>query len=325
MVMTILATGGCDWTTPKASVAQEQLSARAKLERDRRLKRACGSTETYDRLKAIVFDDVARQRGGGTANLDLLASGSTVRMVAPVAKSRDEALNITMCGGHMVMELSPGTENVFGAARLEADVEYAAQEAADGSGLVYRLQGADSIVQRIATSPLERLGNRADAQFAQNGAVGPARQVLPEPTVQPTPVAEERRAPERTAVVPSRPAAVPPLRPVPTPEPRPAPVREIRPPAPPVQTAARPSFNCRYARSRSEKLVCGDADLARRDRIMSSTFYAALARGDGQTKAALRASRDRFLRFRDRCPDADCIAQSYGDRIAEIRDIERGE
>jgi len=68
-------------------------------------------------------------------------------------------------------------------------------------------------------------------------------------------------------------------------------------------------------------MVCADPALAAKDRRMSSAFYASLAGGDGETRAALRTSRDRFLRFRNRCTTTTCVAQSYDDRMDEIRDI----
>jgi uncharacterized protein len=68
-------------------------------------------------------------------------------------------------------------------------------------------------------------------------------------------------------------------------------------------------------------MICTDPELAAQDRRMSSLFYATLARGDGDVRAALRSSRDRFLRSRDRCGSAACVAQAYDDRVAEIRDI----
>jgi uncharacterized protein len=39
---------------------------------------------------------------------------------------------------------------------------------------------------------------------------------------------------------------------------------------------------------------------------------------------ALRASRDRWLAFRNRCPSASCVAQAYRDRLDEIADIAGG-
>ncbi|MDB5697015.1 MAG: hypothetical protein JWN21_2558, partial [Sphingomonas bacterium] len=124
----------------------------------------------------------------------------------------------------------------------------------------------------------------------------------------------------------------PPARPAPPPRvappPRPARVEaseaETRvarsEPARPV-TVARPSFNCRVARGRVEQMICSDAGLAAQDRRMSSGYYAGMARGDAETRAALRGSRDRWLAFRNRCGSAACVSQAYTDRTAEIADI----
>ena len=308
---------GCDWMQPKPPPVDPR-SARVRIEHEWRLQRACASAQTYDRLKAIAFDEVSRARGAGAPNLDVLAASSTLRMVSPVAKSRDNELNITVCSGRMIVELPPGAEAAFGGAkRLEADVEYAAQEAADGSGLVYRLQGAEPIVTQIAGIDPRRLG--ADMRTAQ------VNLPLPPPVRDPRTVAEQMGLPEYAQVEPSPPRSPPVPRPAPLPRSstEPAPAQTAEPPPPP-RVVTRPSFNCRYARSRVENLICADARLAGRDRAMSSAFYAALARGDGATKASLRRSRDRFLRFRDRCPDAACVAQAYSDRVDEIRDIAAG-
>ena len=306
----LVALTGCDWMQPKPPPVDPR-SARVRIEHERRLQRACASAQTYDRLKAIAFDEVSRARGAGAPNLDVLAASSTLRMVSPVAKSRDHELNITVCTGRMIIELPPGAEAAFGGAkRLEANVEYAAQEAADGSGLVYRLQGAEPIVARIAEIDPRRLG--AGMRSAQVTLPRPAP--LPEP-----PDVEEANPPEYAQV-----NSLPPPRTPPPPRQMidQEPPRVVEPP--PSRVVTRPSFNCRYARSRVENMICGDARLAGRDRAMSSAFYAALARGDSATKTALRRSRDRFLRFRDRCPDAACVAQAYSDRTDEIRDIAAG-
>ena len=87
------------------------------------------------------------------------------------------------------------------------------------------------------------------------------------------------------------------------------------------RAAARPSFNCRYARSRVEKMVCGSEDLAARDRRMAGVFTRASERSDAETRRRLSASRLRFLAYRDRCGNADCVAEAYSDRIDEINDI----
>lgn len=46
-----------------------------------------------------------------------------------------------------------------------------------------------------------------------------------------------------------------------------------------------------------------------------------MSAADGGIRAQLRRSRDRFLAFRNRCPDEESIAQAYEDRMTEIRDI----
>lgn len=57
---------------------------------------------------------------------------------------------------------------------------------------------------------------------------------------------------------------------------------------------------------------------------MSSKFYSAMSDADERTRAQLRRSCDRFLPFRNRCPDEECVAQAYEDRMTEIRDIAGG-
>lgn len=276
-VLIIVTLGGCDRMKKKDPPGQKS-AAEVKAELTERIRRACASEATYDRLKELAFDEAARIRRQDPRALDALAEAAVVRMEQPVAKSRDEALNVTVCTGRFILELPPGAENAFdGERRLTADIEYAAQAAADGSGLVYHMEGAEPIIYRLAT-------------------VGG----LPRP-------------------VPA--AAAPPLADPPR-------VAEAAPPAakaePERRTSASPSFNCARGRSRSERMVCSSPDLAERDRRMSSIYYSALAESDGATRRRLRASRDRFLRYRERCPNPACIAQAYEDRIDEIRDIAAG-
>jgi uncharacterized protein YecT (DUF1311 family) len=309
-VMFALGLWGCGWTEPKTPAADERRATQKRVQA-RQLRRACGSPETYARLKAFVFDEATKIRRGGSSMLDTIASHVTVRMEDPVAKSRDEALDVTVCEGRFILELPPGLEDAFdGDRRLQADVEYAAQAAVDGSGLVYQMQGAEPIIYRLAAMTLGRAGG--------------ARVAATPPAAAPTTPEPE---PERSAPMPpptEEPVAAPrPQAPPPPPRPvEPPPRRPEALPAPERQVAvARPSFNCRVARGRVERMVCADADLARLDRQMSSGFYAALARGDADTRAALRGSRDRWLAFRNRCSTAACVAQAYRDRMDEIADM----
>ena len=68
-------------------------------------------------------------------------------------------------------------------------------------------------------------------------------------------------------------------------------------------------------------MVCGSGRLAGLDRQMSSQFYSALSGADSATRRALRASRDRFLSYREQCRSESCVAEAYQGRMAEIRDI----
>lgn len=262
--------------------------------RARQVQATCASNATNDRLKQVLFDDAIRIRNADPVNLDTLATYSSVRMERPTVKSRDEALDVTVCSGLLVLQLPPGAERAFAGARnLRAEVEYAAQAAADGSGMVYRIKGAEPIVYKLAAFDLRRQDYRVPA---------PSR-VAPPPTARPAPERTEPAPPP-----PPPPSATQPRQPVPRPE---------------AASTARtyPSFDCRRARTRSERLVCSDEDLAALDRAMSSRFYSALSNADRTTRAELRRSRDRFLAYRDRCPTVACVDEAYRDRMDEIRDI----
>ena len=326
--------------------AADRRSAREKLAAAREVKRACASAVAYERLKAFAFDEAVKVRRNASPRLAAVRSAATVRMEGPVARSRDERLDVTVCEGRLILDLPPGLQDAFdGDRRLQADVEYAAQPAADGSGLVYRMRGAEPIIYRLAALDLRDGAVAAPVEVA--AATPPAPQTVPSPEPSASPVATSpapvaavvrpepkavRRAPSPTP--PPRPAAKRAVPPPPRPTPRPVrteppsparvaprkraePPREVRRPL----AVARPAFNCRVARGRVERMICSDARLAAQDRRMSSTFRAALAESDGETREALRGSRDHWLAFRNSCPTAACVSQAYEDRVAEIEDI----
>jgi hypothetical protein len=175
------------------------------------------------------------------------------------------------------------------------------------------MSGAEPIIYRLAAFDLK--GQRyqppvppEETQLAE----APPAQAPPMPEAAPAPAPEPRPAP------PPQPKAAPkpPAAPKATPAPRPEPTR--------ASASARPSFNCRYARTRGEKMVCGSGSLAARDRAMSSLFYSALADADPRTRRELRRTRDRFLSYRDRCASEACVADAYQGRMQEIRDLMEG-
>lgn len=290
LVLAALLVSGCEWFGGNGASPAE---TRNKLAEKREHQQACASTETAARLKEVAFDEAARIRGGDTSALDRIGDAATVRMEQATVQSRDDQLNVTTCSGRLVLELPPGDDNGFGGQRrISADVRYAAQNATDGSGMVYQLEGAEPIIQRLAA-----VGGLATAQA----------QPQPQPVTVPQASAPPG-APRQPIAPPSETA--------------PAPSKAAPAPTPPAEAAVRPSFNCRYARTRSERRVCASATLAARDRQMAAVYYSALAGADARTRARLRASRDRFLAFRERCSTDACIAQAYSDRVDEIQDIE---
>ena len=57
---------------------------------------------------------------------------------------------------------------------------------------------------------------------------------------------------------------------------------------------------------------------------MAAQYRRALAAAAPDERALLQSTRDRFLRYRDRCGDRQCIADAYVGRMREIRDIVQG-
>jgi hypothetical protein len=57
---------------------------------------------------------------------------------------------------------------------------------------------------------------------------------------------------------------------------------------------------------------------------MAAQFASAMSDANAEQRANLQRTRDSFLRYRDGCPDNNCIAETYRGRIREIRDIMLG-
>ena len=357
----LLTASACD-LLGSSKKAEEKTEVAEKAEVSEEGKRLCASNATYARLKESAFDEAKRVRERDTERLDALADASIVRMERPVLESRDEALGLTVCSGRMVLELPPGASRAFGGRRqLAADITYSAQAAADGSGTVYKIDGGEPIVYRLASFDPFR-GETRTAAITPEGldATDAEPEVVadvPEPEVSiplPTPpvavpqprepevevpdpaierarrraqaertaraaavareekaqAAERRARAERVAEArrTERGEAVPERRPT----------RTARAEA---RLAARPSFPCRYARSRVEKMICSSDELAAQDRRMAAVYYRANDRSDPETRRRLSASRLRFLAYRDRCGNEACVANAYSDRIDEINDL----
>ena len=124
-------------------------------------------------------------------------------------------------------------------------------------------------------------------------------------------------APSAPTTAPQQPPAQAPAGPQP-------PSQQPAPQPPSVPTAARPSFDCAKARTKGEVAVCSDAGLAALDRNMAAQYVRAIDGATPDQLALLRRTRDRFLAYRDRCPNRSCIGDAYVGRMREIRDIMEG-
>jgi hypothetical protein len=115
---------------------------------EQRLHSVCSAPQTYARLRELVFDEAARKRGGAAAILDESAAAASLAVLEPVTATGDPA-GVVVCSGRMLLEVE---EPAGGEPRrFAADVEFAAQAASDGSGLVFELEGADTVVQGLAS------------------------------------------------------------------------------------------------------------------------------------------------------------------------------
>lgn len=117
--------------------------------------RLCASQNTIDSIRQRVF---ARARTASTddgALLTRLEGGTVARMEGPRLLDFDEGLEQARCEGRLILELPRGTEPAFNySRRLNASLEYIAEPAADGRGRIYRMSGADDLIDRLADADL---------------------------------------------------------------------------------------------------------------------------------------------------------------------------
>jgi uncharacterized protein len=79
------------------------------------------------------------------------------------------------------------------------------------------------------------------------------------------------------------------------------------------------SFNCRYAKTPDEVLICQDSQLSTLDERMSSIFYKLRNTLLPRQLRLLNAEQQYWLRDRISCGrDADCIENAYERRIRQL-------
>jgi uncharacterized protein YecT (DUF1311 family) len=251
----------------------------------------CASNRTYDLIKRELFRRAAQLRGSDQAAFDQLSGFAVVRMENPVMESQDNSSGAVNCSGSLALDLPPGVGIVGGRQTLAADVDYTVQPAADGSGDVVLLRNADSIVAPLAT--LERVNQ-------------------PAPTA---PAAEQGAPAETNGAAPKQPEAMPPQS-----------AQQAPPTIPSGQASSsgHPSFDCAKPHTKGQIAVCSNPGLAALDRNMAAQYVSAMSGASPEQKELLRRTRDRFMEYRDRCPNRTCIGDAYVGRMREIRDIMDG-
>lgn len=249
------------------------------------LERQCGAQSVHDAIKRELFRRAAQLRGSDQGALETIAGHSAARMEAAMMTSDGDEGGVISCSGLLWLDLPPGVVAPGGRRTLSANVEYRMEVSSEGAGDLAGLGGGDSIVSALAE--LARLRSPEDDPL---NAVDP---MLGEPVVVMPPVGD-------------------PL----APEPEPA--------EPEATVTEGPSFDCRFARTRSENAVCENIGLSSLDRQMAGLFEQSLRSADSEQRALLQQTRSRFLAYRDRCRSEACIAGAYEGRMREIRDIMAG-
>ena len=95
------------------------------------------------------------------------------------------------------------------------------------------------------------------------------------------------------------------------------------PPRPAPRRTARPSFNCRFARSPSERMVCIDPNLAAADRRLARAYREAI--DAGIPERVLRRQQDVWLSARESAAryGPEDVARVYEARISELEGMSR--
>jgi hypothetical protein len=295
----------------------------------------CGSADALNLIKGELFRRAAGIGGSDAGALRNVANSSTVRTASRLTRRHHRGSDNVTCSGSIVVDLPAGVAIIGGRRSLAAQLEYVLAPRPGRGARLLALSKADAIVFPLATI------SRGDEQIDQPPMAEPAADEATDTAITPRTAPQAARASQGTrqaapapgpVVRPSnRPAQVKVAQARPATPPKAAPPR--KPPAPAVTTprvapgpvaSARPSFNCRYGRTRGELAVCANPGLASLDRQMAGQFYSALSAARPGQRAMLNRTRKRFLSYRDSCRSEACIADAYRGRMREISAIMNG-
>ncbi|OYX29744.1 MAG: hypothetical protein B7Y99_12635 [Caulobacterales bacterium 32-69-10] len=171
----------------------------------------CASEESAATLKKIIFDK-ARDLASGPSKLAMsrVSELSTLKLERPVVDTIDEATGKTSCSSLIRLTFPVGAIRSLGAdSQTSFEGTYTVQPAADGSGMVYALVGANPIIEAIGYSDFDEWAKRYEAVATQ--AAAPADTTVPTAVSSPAmaaPVAVAANQAPPTRVAP-RPTAEP--------------------------------------------------------------------------------------------------------------------
>lgn len=81
-----------------------------------------------------------------------------------------------------------------------------------------------------------------------------------------------------------------------------------------------PAFNCRYAKTRVENMICQDATLGRLDVILNENYAKVRAKAHFNKPEArmLESTQRDWVRHRDTCQTKTCVRMKYYERIQAL-------
>jgi uncharacterized protein YecT (DUF1311 family) len=113
----------------------------------------CASQATYDAIKKQLFDNARKKVISNAKPLLSLQNASVVRMTSPIVTGGNPQLQRTECSGQLALMLPPAASNAFGGTNLlGASVTYTVQQAADHSGTVVQVMGAETLSDQLASA-----------------------------------------------------------------------------------------------------------------------------------------------------------------------------
>lgn len=242
--------------------------------------KTCASTATYDAIKRTLFDAARKKVTTNPLPLTRLQSATVIRVTGPLVRNTNAGLGRTECSGQIAVVVPPATRNAFGGStELIAQAQYAVQPAADGSGVVVEVTGAETISDQLAAATdlvnqRKRGGvgtdpNDPNAVAASGGDFGLG------------PVGGGSAGGGVTSF---------------------------------SGKTYNPSFDCAGRLNNAMRMICQDEELASLDRAMAQLYArkkAATPKGD---LPALVAAQRAFLKARDICPDTACMRDLYAQR-----------